>query len=117
MDLGKILAGTEEPLPIYKNIITCLENIETFPYLLESIYRDTQAFDEDTLDRFRFALLRLQVYTDLHQYRGHGERPEGPLRRTGPGEGDLRGSPPGAGTSSRGLTPERGWGRSLSSRP
>ena len=68
MDFGKILAGKEEPLPIYKNISICLENIETFPYLLESIYRETQGFDEETLDRFRFALIRLQVYTDLHQY-------------------------------------------------
>jgi len=68
MDFGKILAGKEEPLPIYRDIIACLENIEAFPYLLEGIYRETQAFDEETLDRFRFALLRLQVYTDLHQY-------------------------------------------------
>jgi hypothetical protein len=68
MDFGKILAGKEEPLPIYHNISVCLENIENFPYLLETIYREAQGFDEDTLDRFRFGLLRLQVYTDLHQY-------------------------------------------------
>jgi hypothetical protein len=68
MDFGKILAGKEETLPIYRNISVCLENIENFPYLLEAIYREAQGFDEDTLDRFRFALLRLQVYTDLHQY-------------------------------------------------
>ena len=68
MDFGKILAGKEEPLPIYRHISVCLENIETFPYLLETIYREAQGFDDDTLDRFRFALIRLQVYTDLHQY-------------------------------------------------
>ena len=68
MDLGKILAGKEEPLPVYRNVTLCLENIELFPYLLEPIYREAVAFDEDTLDRFRFALVRLQVYTDLHHY-------------------------------------------------
>jgi len=68
MDLGKILAGEGAPLPIYKNVSLCLENIELFPYLLEPIYREAQGFDEETLDRFRFALVRLQIYTDLHQY-------------------------------------------------
>ena len=68
MDLGKILAGQGEPLPVYRDILRCLENIELFPYLLEPIYREAVAFDEDTLDRFRFALVRLQVYTDLHHY-------------------------------------------------
>ncbi|HMK16366.1 MAG TPA: hypothetical protein VK450_05545 [Methanomicrobiales archaeon] len=68
MDLGKILAGPGEPLPVYRDVIRCLENIELFPYLLEPIYREAVAFDEDTLDRFRFALVRLQVYTDLHHY-------------------------------------------------
>mgnify|MGYP006270781543 FL=1 len=68
MDFGKILAGGEEPLPVFRNVTRCLENIELFPYLLEPIYREAQGFDEDTLDRFRFALLRLQVYTDIHHY-------------------------------------------------
>ena len=68
MDFGKVLAGREEPLPVYRDITACLENIELFPYLLETIYREAQGFDEETLDRFRFALVRLQVYTDLHQY-------------------------------------------------
>jgi len=68
MDFGKILAGKEEPLPIYRDIIACLENIEAFPYLLEAIYREAQRYDDETLDRFRFALVRLQVFTDLHQY-------------------------------------------------
>jgi hypothetical protein len=68
MDLGKILAGKEEPLPVYRNVTLCLENIELFPYLLEPIYREAQGFDDDTLDRFRFALVRLQVFTDIHHY-------------------------------------------------
>jgi hypothetical protein len=68
MDLGKILAGKEEPLPVYRNVLLCLENIELFPYLLEPIYREALSFDEDTLDRFRFALVRLQVFTDIHHY-------------------------------------------------
>ncbi len=68
MDYGKILAGNLEPLPIYRNVIRCLEDIGIFPYLLEPIYREAQNFDDETLDRFRFALIRLQVYTDLHHY-------------------------------------------------
>ena len=68
MDLGKILTGKEEPLPVYRNVTLCLENIELFPYLLEPIYREAQQFDDETLDRFRFALVRLQVYTDIHHY-------------------------------------------------
>jgi hypothetical protein len=68
MDFGKILTGAGEPLPIYRHVSACLENIEAFPLLLETIYREAQGFDEETLDRFRFALLRLQVYTDLHHY-------------------------------------------------
>ncbi len=68
MDFGKVLAGKGEPLPVYRDITACLGNIELFPYLLEAIYREAQGYDDETLDRFRFALVRLQVFTDLHQY-------------------------------------------------
>jgi hypothetical protein len=67
MDYLRILTGKEKPLPIYKGIIACLENPLTFPDLLEPIYREAMNLDDDTLDRFRFALMRLQLYADIHR--------------------------------------------------
>lgn len=45
----------------------CLESIDRFPYLLEEIYRDTSILDESSLNALRFALVRLQVYADIHR--------------------------------------------------
>ena len=67
MDYQRILSGKEIPLPIYNGIIACLENPLTFPDLLEPIYREAMKLDDDTLDRFRFSLLRLQLYSDIHR--------------------------------------------------
>jgi len=67
MDYLRILTGKEKPLPIYTGVITCLENPLTFPDLLEPIYREAMNLDDDTLDRFRFALMRLQLYADIHR--------------------------------------------------
>jgi hypothetical protein len=67
MDFGRILCGKEKPLPIYKGVIECLENPQVFPDLLEPVYREAMNLDDDTLDRFRFALLRLQLYADVHR--------------------------------------------------
>jgi hypothetical protein len=67
MDYQRILSGREPPLPIYDGIIVCLENPLAFPDLLEPIYRQAMSLDDDTLDRFRFALLRLQLYADIHR--------------------------------------------------
>jgi hypothetical protein len=65
MDYLRILTGKETPLPIYRGVIACLENPLAFPDMLEPIYREAMKLDDDTLDRFRFSLMRLQLYADI----------------------------------------------------
>jgi len=67
MDYLRILTGKSATLPIYEPIIACLENPEEFPDLLEPVYRQAMKLDDETLDQFRFALLRLQIYADIHR--------------------------------------------------
>jgi hypothetical protein len=67
MDYLRILSGKEKPLPIYTGVIACLENQLVFPDLLEPIYREAMNLDDETLDRFRFSLMRLQLYADIHR--------------------------------------------------
>ena len=67
MDYARVLAGKDKPLPIYKGVIACLENPQAFPDLLEPVYREAMLLDDDSLDRFRFALLRLQIHADVHR--------------------------------------------------
>ncbi len=67
MDYLRILSGKAAPLPIYEPVITCLENPQAFPDLLEPVYRQAMKLDDETLDQFRFALLRLQLYADIHR--------------------------------------------------
>jgi hypothetical protein len=67
MDYLRILCGKEKQLPIYTGVIACLENQLVFPDLLEPIYREAMNLDDDTLDRFRFSLMRLQLYADIHR--------------------------------------------------
>jgi hypothetical protein len=67
MNYFRILTGTGTPLPIYDQIISCLENPRAFPDLLEPVYRQAMKLDDETLDQFRFALLRLQLYADIHR--------------------------------------------------
>ncbi len=68
MDYSKILAGREEPLPIFARVVEALEGFEEFPFLLEPIYREASELEDDDLDRLRFGLVRLQVYADIHRY-------------------------------------------------
>jgi hypothetical protein len=68
MDYIEILSGQEEPLSIYSNIVQCLENLELLPPLIEPIYRDALLLTGDGPDRLRFALVRLQIYADIHRY-------------------------------------------------
>jgi len=68
MDHARILAGIGKPLPIYDSIATCFDDINRLPDLLEPIFLETQGFDEETLDHLRFALVRVQVYADIHRY-------------------------------------------------
>jgi len=67
MDYLRILTGTEKPLPIYTGVIASLENPLVFPDLIEPIYREAMTMDDETLDRFRFSLIRLQLYSDIHR--------------------------------------------------
>jgi len=67
MDYMRILSGMQDPLPIYDGVIECLKNPQAFPDLLEPVYREAMKLDDETLDRFRFALLRLQLYADIHR--------------------------------------------------
>ncbi len=67
MDYERILTGREKPLPIYPGIIAALENPLSFPDLLEPIYREAMNMDDDSLDRFRFSLMRLQLWADIHR--------------------------------------------------
>ena len=64
----RILSGREKPMDIYEDVIFCLNDILTIPDMIEPIYRIAMTFDEETLDRFRFALVRLQIYSDIHRY-------------------------------------------------
>ena len=68
MDHAHILAGTGKPLPIYSSLVACFDDINRLPDLLEPIYLETQGYDEETLDHLRFALVRVQVYADIHRY-------------------------------------------------
>ena len=67
MDFARVMAGKEKTLPIYKGVIACLETPQAFPDLLEPIYREAMTLDDESLDRFRFALMRLQIYADIHR--------------------------------------------------
>jgi hypothetical protein len=63
-----ILRGKQETsLNIFESIATCLEDVDQFPYLLESLYEEATDLKEESLDRLRFALVRLQVYADVHR--------------------------------------------------
>jgi len=68
MNYLRILTGREQPLGIYDKVVLCIEDVHVFPDMIETIYREAVAYDEDTLDRFRFALIRLQIYADIHRY-------------------------------------------------
>lgn len=68
MEYARILAGQEGPIPVFARIVEALENFEEFPFLLEPIYREASDLGDEDLDRFRFGLVRLQVYADIHRY-------------------------------------------------
>ncbi|KUL00909.1 MAG: Uncharacterized protein XE10_1218 [Methanoculleus marisnigri] len=68
MDNLGILAGKEEPLPVFSRVVEALENYEEFPFLLEPIYHEVSDLDDEDIDRLRFGLVRLQVYADIHRY-------------------------------------------------
>ena len=68
MEYSQILAGEAGPLPAFSKVVEALENYEGLPFLLEPIFREVSELEDDDLDRFRFGLVRLQVYADIHRY-------------------------------------------------
>lgn len=67
MALLTVLTGEEEPLDIYNDIVPVLEDISLFPARVEGLYRRAMTYDDASLDRLRFALLRLQIHADIHR--------------------------------------------------
>lgn len=67
MDYLRILCGTEQVLPVYSDIVLCLQDISIFPDLIEPIYRQALSMNEEDLVRLRFGLLRLQMYADINR--------------------------------------------------
>ena len=73
MDYLRILSGVGDTLDIYHMIIPCLETIELLPQSIEPIYLRAVELEGMDLDHFRFALVRLQVYADIHRYEDSDE--------------------------------------------
>jgi len=73
MDYIRIISGNGEVLDIYHMLIPCLENIEELPQSIEPIYLAAIKLEGDGLDHFRFGLVRLQVYADIHRYEDSDE--------------------------------------------
>jgi hypothetical protein len=67
MKYRDVLEGGKEPLEIYDDILEVLSDIQLFPGSIEQIYRKAMMFSEEDLDRLRFALLRLQIYSDINR--------------------------------------------------
>ena len=67
MNIREVLTGKEKPFEIYDEISVALSDIRQFPDLVEPIYRKAMLMDEEGLDRLRFALVRVQIYSDIHR--------------------------------------------------
>ena len=67
MNYLEVLCGREENLPIYTEIVKCLEDINQFPQLIEPIYREAITLNETLLEKLRFGLLRLQLHSEIHR--------------------------------------------------
>lgn len=67
MDYLKILCGREESLPLYAQVVQCLEDITLLPELIEPIFRQAGTLDEQSIDKFRFGLLRVQIYSEIYR--------------------------------------------------
>ena len=67
MNYLKILCGREENLPIYSKIVSSLDDVSQFPELIEPIYREAITMDETFLEKLRYALLRLQLHSEIHR--------------------------------------------------
>lgn len=67
MNYREVLTGKEKAFEIYDEISSALSDIRQFPDLVEPIYRKAMLMDEEGLDRLRFALVRVQIYSDIHR--------------------------------------------------
>jgi hypothetical protein len=67
MNYREVLTGKEKPFDIYDDISMVLSDIRRFPDLVEPIYRKAMLMDEDGLDKLRFALVRVQIFSDIHR--------------------------------------------------
>jgi hypothetical protein len=67
MNYREVLTGKEKPFDIYDDIDAVLSDIRQFPDLVEPIYRKAMLMDEEGLDRLRFALVRVQIFSDIHR--------------------------------------------------
>lgn len=67
MNYLAILCGKEENLPLYSEIEKCLHDITQLPELIEPIYREAITMNETVLEKLRFGLLRLQLYSEIHR--------------------------------------------------
>lgn len=63
----KILSGNGELMDIFQDILPALEDIHVFPDIVEPVYQKAQALDDASLDRFRFSLVRVQIWADIHR--------------------------------------------------
>ncbi|MBP2146156.1 hypothetical protein J2129_001610 [Methanofollis sp. W23] len=64
----RVLQGAGEPLEIYTRIAAALADIATFADRVEPIAAAASALPDPDLEHLRFALVRLQVYADIHRY-------------------------------------------------
>jgi hypothetical protein len=67
MNYREVLAGNEKPFEIFDDISMALSDIRQFPGLVEPIYRKAMLMDEEGLDKLRFALVRVQIFSDIHR--------------------------------------------------
>ena len=73
MDYLRILSGGGDILDIYQMLLPPLETIELLPQSIEPIYLKAIELEGRDLDHFRFSLVRLQVYADIHRYEDSDE--------------------------------------------
>lgn len=66
MEIMQVLQGTGGEMELYKEIVICLEDLNQLPDRVEPIFRSALLFNEADLERLRFALVRVQIYTDIH---------------------------------------------------
>ncbi len=67
MDYLKILCGREEHIPLYDQVAACLEDITLLPDMIEPIFREAGTLNEQLIDKFRFGLLRVQIYSEVYR--------------------------------------------------